>query len=250
MEEYLNQLIVDPHNRTLYFAVLLVVVLLLVWLIYNKNCGSERFLGDGTVMSAAPYTSGATMRRLGQDFSSTNQGEYTTVHNDELKELVPGLIKGPSVSSAAVPAVAKAAAANMPKKEWLVNERGFPDFWEIGSELSAYKDDVSAGFQSDVASGNTSSDSSSAVPAAATPATPVVAVASAPNGQVVATASAPAGTPAVAAAAPVTVVASTPAAAAAGATQEYFKNWKKWFGKERMLDAYDHAVLRSQGKVF
>ncbi len=142
--ESLTEAAKNPNVVVVYFAVLLVLVILCLYLCTSKK--SEGFLGNGTVMSAAPYTSGATMRRLGQDFSSTNQGEYTTVHNDEIKELVPGIISGP-------PAHAMAA-----KKERLVNERGFPDFWEIGSELSAYKDQQAAGMQSDVASGNTGSE--------------------------------------------------------------------------------------------
>jgi hypothetical protein len=144
----LDKAIKNPYVVAFYFALLLVLVVLCLY--WCKAGKSERFLGDGTVMSAAPYTSGATMRRLGQDFSSTNQGEYTTVHNDELKELVPGLIKGPA------PAVAAAVAAK--KKERLVNERGFPDFWEISNDLSAYKDETAAGFQADVAAGNTGAE--------------------------------------------------------------------------------------------
>lgn len=62
-------------------AVVLIAVLYLVYLtVYQK----ERYLGSGLADNVQVYTSGATLRRLGQKFSSTNQGVYTTIHNAEI----------------------------------------------------------------------------------------------------------------------------------------------------------------------
>jgi len=112
---------------------------------------SEGLLGSGVVDQV--FTSGATIRRLGQDFSSTNQGPYTIVHNADLKELVPGVV--PSASS---------------DVERLVNERGEPDFWEISSELDAYRSSQTAGMAADAAAqaSTASSSSAAAAPAAST----------------------------------------------------------------------------------
>jgi hypothetical protein len=111
--EWASNLLQSHLITVVYFAVLLVLLLLIVWSLRNKK---ENLIGSG--VQDQVFTAGATIRRLGQEFSGTNQGEYTIVHNDELKELVPGSVG----------------------KERLVSERGEPDFWEISSELNAYKD--------------------------------------------------------------------------------------------------------------
>jgi hypothetical protein len=59
-------------------------------------------------------TSGGLQRRLSQSFSQPNQGPYTTTHKDDVIDL-------------------------MPEGETLVNSRGEPDFWEVGSILSQHR---------------------------------------------------------------------------------------------------------------
>jgi hypothetical protein len=116
--KFADQILASKLTTVVYFAVLLVLVFLILWQMRSVNKKTEGLIGSG--IEDQVFTSGATMRRLAQEFTGTNQGEYTIVHNDELKELIPGVI--PS------------------KKERLVNERGEPDFWEISSELNAYKE--------------------------------------------------------------------------------------------------------------
>jgi hypothetical protein len=118
--EWASKLLSNPLTTVVYFALLILIVILILWQLRSATSTAEGLIGSG--VQDQVFTSGATIRRLGQEFGSTNQGEYTVVHNDELKELVPGII---------------------PKKgsmERLVNERGEPDFWEISSELNAYKE--------------------------------------------------------------------------------------------------------------
>jgi len=114
------------NNPTHYCvqAIVLLVVLVILWKVWNlpaQAAKTERLIGSGVVDQV--FTSGATMRRLGQEFSGTNQGEYSIVHNAELKELLPGVTNG---------------------RERLVSERGEPDFWEISGELDAYRTRQSA----------------------------------------------------------------------------------------------------------
>jgi hypothetical protein len=125
-----DELLKNSNAVVFYFAVLLVLVFLCVYHLRNMSKAKEHLIGSGITEAAAPFTSGATMRRLGQDFSATNQGEQTTVYNAEIKELVPDAVG---------------------KKERLVNERGEPDFWEISRELGAYKDSQVGGMAADAA---------------------------------------------------------------------------------------------------
>ncbi|MFA6089421.1 MAG: hypothetical protein WC755_06160 [Candidatus Woesearchaeota archaeon] len=115
---FADKILGNKLTHVVYFAVLIVLIFLILWQMRSMNQKTEGLIGSG--IQDQVFTSGATIRRLGQEFSGTNQGEYTVVHNDELKELIPGVI--PS------------------KSERLVNERGEPDFWEISSELNAYKE--------------------------------------------------------------------------------------------------------------
>ena len=59
----------------------IIIVLLVVIIVICLQSNKENNL-DGYHI----YTSGATMRRLGQVFSSTNQGVYTTIHNVKLRD--------------------------------------------------------------------------------------------------------------------------------------------------------------------
>ena len=69
----------SPTVRILYFIVL---ILLLVLFVYYARCYcmSAEHLVDPQI-----YTSGATMRILGTQFTSTDQGSDDIVYNDELK---------------------------------------------------------------------------------------------------------------------------------------------------------------------
>lgn len=60
--------------------VIIVLLLVLIWMIMSYN---EMYVGYG-LAGMGPYTSGATLRRLGQKFSSTDQGETTTQYNADL----------------------------------------------------------------------------------------------------------------------------------------------------------------------
>jgi hypothetical protein len=73
----------------------IIVVLLLIYVLYRLS--TEHYVGNGLgtpTGSIGAYTSGATLRRLGQHFSSTNQGVPMTLYNADL----PGDTKTISVS--------------------------------------------------------------------------------------------------------------------------------------------------------
>ena len=76
----------------------ILIVLLLVWTIFSKSetlkTAQGGFLGDflsgyvGGGLNSRVYTSGATMRRLGQLFSSANQGQSIAIHNIDGQEVL------------------------------------------------------------------------------------------------------------------------------------------------------------------
>lgn len=72
--------------ETVIQAVMLVLLLFIAWKVWKMS--SEKFddgyLGAGLGESNVIYTSGATMRRLAQEFSQPGQGRYMIVHNAEL----------------------------------------------------------------------------------------------------------------------------------------------------------------------
>lgn len=104
--------------RFWYFAVLIVLVLLITFYLFKLSSKGENFLGGG--VQDQVFTSGATMRRLGQEFSQPGQGEHTTVYNAEIKEMLPGVV--PSRTP-----------------ERLVSEREPPVFYDVSAELGAYQ---------------------------------------------------------------------------------------------------------------
>lgn len=73
-------------NMILAVAILIVLVILVARIYGNERMKGEQpaYIGGG--LNNQVYTSGATMRRLGQVFSSTDQGQQTTVYNDEIKD--------------------------------------------------------------------------------------------------------------------------------------------------------------------
>jgi hypothetical protein len=75
----------DDNGYKLLRAAIIVLLLLILFYLMQGNQGnvSERYIGSG-LNSVGFYTSGATLRRLGQLFSSTNQGVQTTVYNADV----------------------------------------------------------------------------------------------------------------------------------------------------------------------
>ena len=76
---------VFQRNTTIALGFLMAGLVYLLFVHFYK----ENYRGSGLLNNVQVYTSGATMRRLGQKFSATNQGVYTTVHNAEIAEGAP-----------------------------------------------------------------------------------------------------------------------------------------------------------------
>jgi hypothetical protein len=164
MEDMFKSCCDSPVVRGLYFAVLLI---LLVVVVYKLSNSSEHYTGTGLGHGGGygGATSGATLRVLGTDLSSTNQQDRQTVSNAEVAAVQPQLsLVGRPVD----------IYAGMNDRERLVNGRGEPDFWEISSQLDAYKTSQIPAMQAGAAASAAaaaaaaqSSSSSSAAPAAA-----------------------------------------------------------------------------------
>lgn len=123
----------SPATVCIYSGLVLLLLVLCVYHL-NKLSGGKKLehytgvgLGHGGGYDGA--TSGATQRTLAQEFSGTNQQDRSIISNAEIAQ-----ITGLSEVGRAVDIF-----ADVSPQERLVNERGEPDFWEIGSELSAYK---------------------------------------------------------------------------------------------------------------
>jgi hypothetical protein len=72
----------DPFWRGVATAVIVIVILLAIWkMVVDKD---EKYVGKSLADMNGIYTSGATLRRLGQEFSSTNQGVQTTIYNADV----------------------------------------------------------------------------------------------------------------------------------------------------------------------
>lgn len=131
--EFFKNCAESPATVCVYFGVVLLLLVLCVYhlnkLTASKNEGYTGVgLGHGGGYEGA--TSGATMRTLGQEFSGTNQQDRSIISNAEIAQLDPGLSEvGRAVD----------IFGSDPTQESLVNGRGEPDFWEISSELGAYK---------------------------------------------------------------------------------------------------------------
>jgi hypothetical protein len=145
----------DSVAKVVYFATLLVLILLLVWCMKGGK-RSEHYTGGGIML--APFSSGASQRHA-QEFTGTNQGAYSIIHNNDLQQWVPG-------STGPGPYAAPAMAT--PVGERLVNERGEPDFWEISSELDSYRNKQNSGYQAALASAVAAAPPASAIPTSLT----------------------------------------------------------------------------------
>ena len=71
--------LLSPESKVLYFAVLLILLLVIVWFLRTRP--SSEHLAKNQV-----YTSGATQRVIGTLFSEPTQGEYDITYNDEIKD--------------------------------------------------------------------------------------------------------------------------------------------------------------------
>ena len=135
----------DSHTTVcVYFSVVLVLLLLCVYQLSKLPKAKEHYTGVGLGHSGGynGATSGATVRTLGQEFSGTNQEDRSIISNAEISQLDPDLSRvGRAVD----------IFANSHHGERLVNERGEPDFWEISSELAAYKASQSDPMRQDAA---------------------------------------------------------------------------------------------------
>lgn len=114
MQETAEQVLANKGVRLLYFAVLLVLVVLAVWHLKMMSDKQEKMENLGTAGTGMPYTyqslaSGPTVRQASL-FSMTNQGS-NPIHNDDLKYVADA------------------------KRERLSSMREAPVFYEISSEL-------------------------------------------------------------------------------------------------------------------
>jgi hypothetical protein len=116
MEGFVSNIVDNKTYRLIYFAIILILLILIMWYHYKAENLTGAGLGTGNAYYGS--TSGATMRRLGQEMSQPGQGEYMEIHNKEIKEVFPNLI---------------------PKKEGLVGTSQGPNFLEIGNELDVYQ---------------------------------------------------------------------------------------------------------------
>lgn len=133
----------SSRTKCLYFGAILVLLVLVVFLLsgFGKK---ERLVGEGlgVLGNTGGQTSGATQRHA-TELTATNQQDRTTVLTADVAELAPGLSQvGRAVDIYYEPEM---------KPERLVNERGEPDFWEIGSTLDAYRRSQVSGMAADAA---------------------------------------------------------------------------------------------------
>lgn len=70
----------------LIHGIIILLLILILWKLYNtsEKLTAHSYVGSG--LDNYIYTSGATMRRLGQVFSQPGQGIQTTVYNAQLSQ--------------------------------------------------------------------------------------------------------------------------------------------------------------------
>lgn len=75
----------EGNGCKLILGFIIVLLLLILYKLYGMGERMEAsYFGHG--LGDYVYTSGATMRRLGQTFSQPGQGVQTTIYNAELKQ--------------------------------------------------------------------------------------------------------------------------------------------------------------------
>lgn len=125
MDTFAESVMRSDTNRLVYFAVLLALLLLIVYHLRQASAGEHMStIYQGTGLG----TSGQTSRVLDQQFSSSNQD---TGRNSTLTGHVAQASGGLASEVGFIPSGTGS--------EGLVNGGGYPDFWEINSELDAYK---------------------------------------------------------------------------------------------------------------
>lgn len=78
-------------NTQLYLVFVIILLIVIIWK-SNYLKKDEKldlpsgYVGKGLVNNYQVFTSGADLRRLGQEFTSTNQGQYLTAHNVETND--------------------------------------------------------------------------------------------------------------------------------------------------------------------
>jgi len=124
-----DQIINSSSTRLAYFAVLLLLVVLVVYHLREAS-GSENLV-SGTPAAGNSYgnMSAGANGRFQQEFSATNQDAFGTVLTADVAASTHG-----QASQVGFPGY-----KNSFDNERLVNGRGEPDFWTIDSELAAYK---------------------------------------------------------------------------------------------------------------
>ena len=149
---------IGDELRLAYFASLLVLVMLIVWY-FREHRRAEHLEVDSTGVPEQIYTSGASMRVIGQVFTATDEGNgdhrmYNELLNRRLRrgtspqKKVSGLGNATGKTPAEVIARSGYREPNQISKpsrtEHLVNEHGFPDFWEINPTLNAFHDEMAS----------------------------------------------------------------------------------------------------------
>jgi len=117
----ISDMVSNPTYVGIYFAVLMILLVMIVF--YLRSSRKERMTNYGVAgggIQDQVFTAGAS-QRFAQDFSQPGQGVHATPYNQDIM----------AVAGAVMPA----------SKERLVNGGGYPDFWEITSELGAYRDE-------------------------------------------------------------------------------------------------------------
>ena len=125
----LKELASSHWTKLAFGAVVLVMLAMLVFAEYGPK--PENLVVDRPLASLGGYagTSGANARHM-TELSATNQQPYGNIHTAD--------VAGSSdLSQVGKPSVNMSVGHS--DSEGLVNGRGEPDFWEIGSELAAYK---------------------------------------------------------------------------------------------------------------
>ena len=122
--------------KVLYWAIVLLCVVVLVWKSVSELKPAENYMGKGFATPgfeafSGPSARGATLRRLGPEDSQPIRGSHDTLYINEYKEHVPTESEASKKEGYKAPELSKAEA--------LTNGRGEPDFWEVGNVLAAYR---------------------------------------------------------------------------------------------------------------